>query len=63
MMSEALTYLTYRLAKAKNLDEAAVINKMIRQWTQIEQDEANRKAKVALGIVDMAIGPYNNGDE
>ena len=62
-MSEAINYLKMRLEKAKNYDEAATINKMIKQWTQIEQDEANRKAKVALGVVDMAIGPYNNGDE
>ena len=63
MKSEALAYLEHRLALAKNYDEAAVIRKMITQWTQIEQDEANRKAKEALGIVDEAIGPYNNGDE
>ena len=43
-MSEALNYLEFRLAKAKNFDEAAVLRKMIKQWSDIEQEAANRAA-------------------
>lgn len=44
-MSEALNYLEYRLGKAKNFDEAAVIRKMIHQWSDIEQQTADHKAE------------------
>ncbi len=44
-MSEALNYLEYRLGKAKNYDEAATIRKMIKNWSDIEQQHANLRAR------------------
>ena len=44
-MSSAINYLEYRLDKAKNYDEAATIRKMIKQWSSIEQEIADLRAK------------------
>lgn len=44
-MSSAINYLEYRLDKAKNYDEAATIRKMIKQWSDKEQEYADRRAR------------------
>ena len=44
-MSEAINYLELRLTKAKNYDEAATIRKMINQWSEKEQEYADRRAR------------------
>ncbi len=44
-MSSAINYLEYRLEIAKNFDEAATIRKMIKQWTEKEQEYADRRAR------------------
>jgi hypothetical protein len=44
-MSQAINYLEMRLAKAKNYDEAATIRKMINQWSEKEQEYADRRAR------------------
>lgn len=45
MMSSAINYLEYRLSIAKNYDEAATIRKMITQWSDKEQEYADRRAR------------------
>lgn len=44
-MSSAINYLEYRLTIAKNYDEAATIRKMITQWSEKEQEYADRRAR------------------